>query len=157
MRRTDLAAGALLAGLALFALAWFVPAHTTRAQSRLDLSPALIPSVAMAVVLAMALLLMWTRRPRRDAAADEEHEEFGGEASGIGRQELVNLAVWVAASVLTFVLLDTVGFIVAGAVLVAAAMWHARLRRPWLLAGLALGVPALLDRVVWVAFTVALP
>jgi hypothetical protein len=154
MRRTDLAAGAILAGLAVLALAWFIPARTAPAQSRLDLAPALLPSVAMAVVLAMALLLLWTRRVARP---EEEHEEFGDEASGIGRQELINLALCMAAAAVTYVLLDTLGFIVAGAVLVATAMWHARMRNPWLLAGLALAVPALLDRVAWYAFTISLP
>ena len=155
MRTTDRVTAVLLAALAVFALAWFIPTHTSPAQSRLDLAPALLPSIAMAVVGAMAVLLLWSRR--RPADSGHTDEEYGDEASGIGRHELVNLGLCLAAGAVTYALMTAVGFVVAGALLAAAGMWHARLRNRWLLVGLAVGVPAVLDRVAWYAFTILLP
>lgn len=156
VRRTNLAAGILLAALAFCALAWLIPANTQPAQSARDLAPAFMPTLAMSVCLGLSLLLAVRNRPR-GTARELEHEEFGAEASGIGRQELTNLALWLALVVLTMLLLHFAGFIPAGIVLLALSMWYVGLRRPLLLVPLCLGVPVALYWVVWFAFTIELP
>lgn len=155
-RRTDLASGLvlmLLAGLGLF---WLVPSQTAPAQSPLDLPPGLMPSLALAVCLALAILLV-ARALRPVRGEPGRHEEFGAEASGIGRRELFNLAGWIALSTATMLALPRLGFLFTGALLLAAVLIYARARPLWLVALLVPLVPLALQQVALHAFTTELP
>ena len=157
MRTTNFGSGIVVAALSLVALVWLIPNHTKPAQMATDLPPAFMPSVAVTTCLVLAVLLTVLNRPRGAVGDEAAHEEFGEEASGMGRAEFVNLALWLGLAALIMTLLQYAGFFVAGAVLLALAMLYVGLRRPVVLVPLVLGVPAALYWIVWFAFTVELP
>ncbi|MDP6345642.1 MAG: tripartite tricarboxylate transporter TctB family protein [Alphaproteobacteria bacterium] len=157
MRATDLMAGIVLGLAALLALIWLIPNYTAPAQSELDLAPGLIPSVAMWICLLLALLLVRKGLPFGRQGAAHEDEEFGAEASGIGRHEAVNVGLWALTAIVTMTLLHIAGFIVAGAVMLAAVMFYARQRNYWILVAIAAAMPIALYWLVWFAFTIELP
>ena len=157
MRVTNLVAGAVLGIGSAVALFWLIPNYTVPAQSALDLAPSFMPSVAMWVCLLLAGLLIKSGLPFGRHDQIHSDEEFGDEATGLGIRTLANFGLWVATSVVVMVLLQTLGFIVAGVSFLVAAMLYTRLQNYWLLALIAVGMPVALYWIVWFAFTIELP
>ena len=157
MRRSDICAGLGLAAAALATLLWLIPSQTSPAQSEGNMSPAMMPTVAVALVLALALLLAVTRHASTPSMRDEPHEEFGTEARGFGRQELLELALWTATSVAVMALLRYAGFIAAGGVVLTGAMLFMGQRNPWTIAAAALGAPLSIWLIAWYGFSVQMP
>ena len=157
MRKTDLWTGTILVVVAGIVLFWLLPSHTTPAQSELDLAPAFVPSLAVWTCLLLSVRLIWNGLSPEHYRSDHSDEEFGDEATGMGPLEIRNLAMWILVSVVTMVLLETVGFVVAGSTLLAVVMYYARLRNYLMLVSISLSVPLALYWIVWFGFTVELP
>lgn len=157
MRRTDIGAGVILFVAAALALLWLIPAHTFPAQSESNLAPAFMPSVALTIVLGLALLLVASRLGGSAAGEGQPHEEFGTESRGFGRAEARELALWAGAAVVTMLILKYVGFIAAGVLLLVATMLFMGERRLWVVGATALATPTIISIVAWHAFTVQMP
>lgn len=157
MRRTDLGAAAVLGAAAAWALLYLIPSQTSPAQSETTMSPAMMPTLAVALILVLALVLLASSWRRRDPVAEAEHEEFGAEARGLGRAELIELAIWTVTATLLMVVMKYAGFVAAGAGVLLAAMLFAGQRSPWVLAAVALGTPLLIELTARQLFGVMMP
>ncbi len=145
---TDIAAGVLLAILALAALFWIVPAHTETAVGDYDVSPAFFPRLGAGLVLVLAFTLVATGT-RRHLAGHRDGRP--------GRRVLAELLIWSAAATATVIGLQVIGFIATSALVIAGWMLLAGERR-WLLIGAAaVAFPLVVDTAAWVFFTVDLP
>ena len=149
--------GAVLALLSVYCLVWLIPQNTAPAQSDLDLSPALIPSVATGLCLVLSVVLVY-----RALAADRTEkalldEEFGEEATGIDPAVLGNLVIWTAVSCAILAVMELVGFEPALALFLAAAMLFVGARRYWVIALVAVAAPVALSQLVLHVFTTELP
>ena len=157
MRRTHIWSGGLLALVSAWCLVWLIPESTAPAQSELDLSPALIPSIAVGICLVLSLVMM-VRALRADAAeAADLDEEFGEDASGVDPAVLANLLIWAGASVATYLFMDFVGFEPAMSLFLAATMLFVGVRRYWEIALVAIVAPIALSQLVFHVFTTELP
>jgi len=143
----DIAAGLVLAAMAVFALLWLIPENTEPAMSEFDISPAFIPKLAAWAVLLMSAGFVAHRLWRRPAPADDVS----------GAAVLSEIAVWAGVGGLTVLGITTVGFLPTAIVLVAAGMIAGGARRWWLVAAIAVLFPLLLDQAAWMIFTVDLP
>ncbi|MEZ5843162.1 MAG: tripartite tricarboxylate transporter TctB family protein [Hyphomicrobiaceae bacterium] len=157
MKRSDIGAGSVLALAAAWSLLWLIPTQTSPAQSETTMSPAMMPSLAAGVVLALAVLLAAGQVLSAEPASEQPHEEFGGETRGFGRTETIELAMWIVAAIVAILLMVHVSFVVAGGVLLVAATLLMGQRNVWTLAITALGVPFALNLAAWHLFGVAMP
>ncbi len=157
LKRTHIWAGILLAALSAFCLLWVIPENTAPAQSDLDLSPALMPSVAVGLCLVLSLvMLVHALRAGVSEAADLD-EEFGEEASGTDLQVLGNLLIWAVVSVVSLLIMEHVGFEPAMTVFLASAMLFVGARNPWSIGLIAVLAPIGLSQLVFHVFTTELP
>lgn len=157
MRTTHIWSGAVLALLSVYCLVWLIPENTAPAQSDLDLSPALIPSIATGLCLVLSAVLVY-----RALSADRTEtalldEEFGEEATGVDPAVLGNLAIWIAVSCAVLAIMEWVGFEPALALFLAAAMLFVGARRYWAIALIAVAAPVALSQLVFHVFTTELP
>ncbi len=157
MRRTHLWAGALLALASAFCVFWLIPENTAPAESEIDLSPALVPSIAMGacLLLSLALLARAARAGREDAARMDE--EFGAEASGVDGQVLANLALWGLVSAACWFGVEHVGFEPAMAAFLVATMLFVGARHLLTIAAMAVAAPIALSQLAYYLFSTELP
>lgn len=143
----DIAAGAVLAAISLFALLWLVPNHTESSASEHDLSPGVFPTLAAATVLALSVLMVAVRL---------RHWGRSGTAKG-GLSVLIEVAAWTALSVLVVLGLSEVGFLATMPILIALWMVVGGRKVWWQILLLASLFPLAIDRLAWMIFSVALP
>ena len=155
MRQTHIWSGVVISAIMLVFLFYIIPNYTSPADSALDLAPSFIPSLAVTVTLLLAILLVVTALFTRKA--DELHEEFGEEASGMGWQEFKNLGLWAIVSVCAWLGTVHIGFEPAMTVVLAAGLIYAGLRNYWLTAIIAIATPIILSQFAWHVFTSELP
>ncbi len=156
MRATHIVSGAFLSVVALICLFWVIPATTSPPDSELDLAPAFIPMVAVITLLVLSIVLGLTAYLKK-ADNTELHDEFGADASGMGREEFANLGLWVLAAAVSWLIMAYVGFEPAMTVFLGVVLYFIGLRNYWLIVGLALAVPIFLSQFVWFAFDTQMP
>ncbi len=156
MRQTHIWSGVVISAISLLFLFWIIPTQTSPPDSHLDLAPKFIPSLAIIVTLLLAIILSATAFFSRKAE-DEEHEEFGAEASGMGWAEFKNLGLWALASIFAWFGTTHVGFEPTMTVLLAAGLFYAGLRNYWLTAVIAIATPIILSQFAWHIFVTELP
>lgn len=144
-RGIDIAAGVILAALAMLALVWLIPTHTQPADSQFDVAPGFFPSLAVGAVMILSLMMvahrLWRRGPSRSS----------------GLPVVLELIVWTATAVAVMLLLHHAGFLPMAALLLAAAMYFSGNRNVWLIAAMAIVFPLAVDWGAWLIFTVDLP
>lgn len=154
-RTTSRVTGTVATAVAALGVFWLIPSYTGDARTANDLSPALVPTIALSVcgLLGIALAL---RRPREsDPLAAPPG--IAPEPIVSGPALLGDLALWSAASVATLALLSHAGFLVAAPLAIAGWMAWCGERSPFRIAAFALTVPIVLERLSWYALTVPLP
>ena len=107
MRNTHIYSGVLISIASLWCLIWFIPENTVPAQSELDLSPALVPSISVGAMLVTAVIMLVhaLRENTDDSGGSALDDEFGSEAVGINLHVLGNAALWaVVATVSWFIM-----------------------------------------------------
>jgi len=145
---TDLVAGLFLALCATVALVWLIPNHTQAAMSEFDVSPGFFPKLAAWAVLVLSLGLVARQIPRL------RHVAGRGIA---GRAVLVDIAGWSVVAFFSILALAKIGFLFVAPVLIVAGMLVAGNRTYWMIIGLAVVFPVLVDQAAWYIFTVDLP
>jgi len=157
VRNTHLFTGILLIPVCIYCLFWLIPNNTVPPTSEHDISPALIPSIAVAAGLLLSALMAFKAWRTRGRAAAELDDEFGEEATGIDAAVLTNAALWSVAAAITWALTKYVGFEPAMAVLMLAVMLYIGVRRPTPLIGTAIVMPIVLSQAAWYFFTTEMP
>ncbi len=145
--RLDFLSGLVLAVLSVVALVWLIPGFVPSADIPGQMSARFFPSLTAWVVLVCAVGLMIANR-----------RFVTGSTQGRGRLILTELAVWLVCGTVLMALVVWVGFIAAGIAAILGGAYVSRYRaRPILILALAIGLPILLDQLVWHVFTVQLP
>lgn len=145
---TDLVAGLFLALCALVALVWLIPSHTQAAMSEFDVSPGFFPNLAAWAVLVLSLGLVARQVPRLKLLAGR------GTA---GRFVLIDIAAWSVVAMFSIFALAKIGFLFVAPVLIVSGMLASGNRAYWMIIGLAVLFPVLVDQAAWYIFTVDLP
>ncbi len=150
----------LLALASLWCLFWLIPDNTAPAQSELDLSPALVPSIAIGTCLVLAVVMaVQAVYGGRKVEAGEDHldEEFGAEATGASRHVLLNLLIWSGTACASWFLIEHVGFEPAMTLFLVVAMLFVGARNPWTITLVSLTTPIVLSQAAYQFFNTALP
>lgn len=148
--RLDLAAGFVLAALALFALLWLIPNHTKGVSDVHDIAPGFFPRVAAFATLFLALGFIGHRFLRYRRLKAEA-------AEGGGLELLTEIGIWSAACVLLSLGLAYVGYPLVSPLLIGLTMVAAGERRWWMIGAVALGVTAATYFGAELLFSVELP
>lgn len=156
MRRTHIWSSVIISLLMLVFLLYLIPNYTSPPDSKLDLKPSFIPSLAVAVTLVLSIIMGVTAFLTKQSDSDL-HEEFGVEASGIGWLELKNICLWSMLSGGAWYGTTYIGFEPAMAVCLAIGLIFCGLRNYWLTALIAILTPIILSQLAWFVFTAELP
>lgn len=156
MRLTHLYSAVIIGGFSFLCLVWIIPSQTAPAESPLDLPPAFMPTLMVAICLLLSIVL-GVRALRQKGDDGKPNEEFGEDATGIGRTELLNFSLWAGVATTTWLLLRFVGFEPAMTVFLLAVLTYTGVRKIWLIACVALVVPIVLAQFTWYALTIQVP
>ncbi len=156
MQKTHVWSSVVISLIMLVFLFYVIPNYTSPPDSNLDLSPSFIPSLAVAVVLFLSILLGVTTLLTKDIVGDL-HEEFGVEATGIGWLEIKNLGLWVVLSAVAWFGTTYIGFEPTMTVCLAIGLIFCGLRSHWLTALISVLTPIILAQGAWFVFTTELP
>ena len=157
MRNTHLYTGIILIPVCLFCLFWLIPNNTIPATSEHDISPGLLPSIAVGTGLVMSILMAWRAWRVSAAEAEEMDDEFGDEATGVDATVLLNLFWWTLGASVAWALIAYVGFEPGMTVLLAATMLFIGVRRPVPIISTAILMPIVLSQAAWYFFTTQMP
>ena len=157
MKNTHIYSGILLAAVSFWCLIWFVPGNTEPPSSELDISPALVPSIAIGIVMVLAVMLTIQALRIRGEDADALDDEFGSEATGVDLHVLFNTFLWLVASVGSWLLMDYVGFEPAMAVFLVVCMLFIGVRKWTTIIITALAAPIVLAQSAYLFFDTVLP
>ena len=159
MNKTNLWCAAFLIAFSLVLIGWVIPNYTSAPQSDLDVRPSFIPNVAAGVILFLACLMLYNSLKRVKAEQEDviDDEEFGDEASGIGREELLNLVLWLITSAAAVILLGILGFSIVSGLFLIGLMWYAGQRNWIILILVGIIVPVAIWQLTWHAFSIQLP
>jgi len=122
--RQELAAGAVLAGLSLFALFWLIPNHTGEATSDHEVAPGFFPQVAAGALLVLSLLLVGHRLIRFRKLRSIRP------ATG-GFAVLTEIAILAAGTLVVAWALGAAGYLVVAPAMMAAGLLAGGERRWW--------------------------
>jgi magnesium-transporting ATPase (P-type) len=142
-------------------VSWFylIPEYVTVRQGQTyGLSPAFIPQVATGLlILLSAALLVKTLRVRIGGAERLAEESEEGDKLIFGLREVTNVLLILLYSVAYVQLLQLTGFVIASMISLSTAMLFFRTKPYWLVIAVSLGVPLLLQTLLWYGLTVQLP
>ncbi len=157
MRNTHLIAGLILIPVCIFCLVWLIPNNTEPPTSEFDISPGLVPSIAVGAGLIFSTLMAWNAWRLSSAEADAMDDEFGKEATGINVDVLINLGLWALGSGIAWAIISHIGFEPGIAVLLVATMFYIRVHQLKPLIGTAVIMPILLSQAAWYFFSTEMP
>ena len=157
MRNTHLYTGIFLVPLCLYCLFWLIPNNIVPPTSEHDISPGLIPYIAVGAGLVMSFLMAFRALKERFQGTDEMDDEFGTEATGIDPQVLVNVIIWGFSSTVVWFLMVHVGFEPAMSVLLVGTMLYIGVRRVMPIVANSIVMPILLSQAAWYFFTTEMP
>ena len=141
----------------IFCLVWLIPNNTVPPTSENDISPGLIPSIAVGVGLVLSIAMAWRAWRLSSADAEAMNEEFGAEASGINVDVLINTGLWALGSGVAWVIIRYIGFEPGMTVLLLATLLYIRIYRVKPLIGTAVVIPILLSQIAWYFFSTEMP
>ncbi|MGI9336850.1 MAG: tripartite tricarboxylate transporter TctB family protein [Gammaproteobacteria bacterium] len=157
MKPTHLGAGVVLVPACLWCLLWLIPNHTVPPTSEFDLSPALVPSIAIGAMLLTAAIMLLRALWTHYADAQPTDEEFGEEATGIDTGVLANL-LWLALSAaVAWWLMTHIGFEPAMTVLLVVTMFYIGVRKPLTIVLTSILMPVVLSLAAWQFFSTQMP
>ncbi len=147
----DIAAGLVLAAMSALCLIWIIPNHVGTSVSENDLSPSFFPKLTAWLGLALSLCLVAVR-----AARINSFSELSAGLAG-GRAILFETVAWVAVASLGWFAMPAIGYVPMAAALLVLGAVACRFRNALAVAGLAIVLPAAIDRLAWLIFQVDLP
>ncbi len=157
MRLTHLMTGIVLIPVCIFCLVWLIPNNTIPPTSENDISPGLIPSLAVGIGLILSIAMAWRAWRLSSASSEELDDEFGEEATGIDADVLINTGLWALGSGVAWAIISYVGFEPGMTVLLAATLLYIRVHEIVPLVGTAVIMPILLSQAAWFFFTTEMP
>jgi len=157
MRRVNLAASLVILLIVGIAQLWLIPKYVPSAHDPGDLPPTLVPMLSTAICGLTALLLGISAWRRKGDATDDAGDGEAAERLTFGLPEAANLALWLAAAAVIWLLLKYVGFIAAATVAIAAGTVYGGVRNIWIIIASALIIPLLVDKIVWYGLNIRLP
>ena len=157
MRNTHLIAGIILIPVCIVCLVWLIPNNTVPPTSEFDISPGLVPSIAVGTGLILSCLMAWRAWRLSATAAEAMDDEFGEEATGIDADVLINAGLWALGSGVAWAIISHVGFEPGMTVLLIATMLFIRIYRLIPLIGTAVIMPILLSQAAWYFFSTEMP
>ncbi|MEM7407847.1 MAG: tripartite tricarboxylate transporter TctB family protein [Pseudomonadota bacterium] len=157
MRNTHLYTGLLLIPVCIYCLFWFIPANVVPPTSEDDISPGLIPMIAVGTGLIMSVLMAFHAWRQGPPTGDQLDDEFGSEATGIDGRVLLNGLIWAVGSTIAWYLIVHVGFEPSMTLLLAAIMLYVGVRKPLSIALNSVLMPIVLSQAAWYFFTTEMP
>lgn len=158
MTKSDLRMAVLLILFSLLSLFWLIPLNTSSSENALDLSPSFMPSFAAATMLLLGFVFAYQSAVKvREDDRILEDEEFGSEATGLGRREGVNLLLWTLFSALIVSFMDWFGYQAVSTVSLVVLMWFSGQRRPVILITVGMGAPIVIWHAAWNLLSRELP
>ena len=133
--RQELAAGAVLIALSLFALFWLIPNHTGEAAGDLEVAPGFFSRVAASALLVLSVLLVGHRLIRFPKLRNIRPKTGGGAV-------LTEIAVLAAGGLLIAWALGAVGYLFVAPAVMLAGLLAGGERRWWVIALVVAGVTA---------------
>ena len=143
----DIAAGLVVAFLALTAIVWLIPSQTETASSDYDIAADFFPYLASWATLGLSTLLVISRLRRFRRQVENK----------LGRIVAVEALCWFGIAWVVVYGLATIGFIWLMPLVISSAMVFSGNRTWWLIGLIAITFPILIDQLVWLIFTVDLP
>lgn len=159
MNKSELWIAGVLIFFSLTCLVWVIPNYTSPPQSELDVRPSFIPNVAVGTMLFLSVIILFKsfKHRKSNQEPEVENEEFGAEASGIGMEELANLALWAISSAIVVFLIGILGYIIVSSLFMVGLMLYAGQRSPIILILISVVTPILIWQITWHAFSIQLP
>lgn len=133
--RQELAAGAMLIGLSLFALLWLIPNRTGQATSDLEVAPGFFPQVAAGALLVLSVLFVGHRLVRFPKLRAIRPQTGGGAV-------LAEIAILAASALLVAWALGAAGYLIVAPAVMLAGLLAGGERRWWIVALVIAGVTA---------------
>ena len=147
----------ILIPVCIFCLVWLIPNNTVPPTSEFDISPGLVPSIAVGTGLVLSILLAWRAWRLSGAEAEAMDDEFGEDATGINANVLINTGLWALGSGVAWAIITYIGFEPGMTVLLGATLLYIRVYQIKPLIGTAVIMPILLSQVAWYFFTTEMP
>ena len=157
MRNTHLMAGIFLFPVCVFCLLWLIPNNTVPPTSENDISPGLVPSIAVGTGVILSFLMAWRAWRLGGVEAEAMDDEFGAEATGIDANVLINTGLWALGSGVAWAIISYIGFEPGMAALLVATLLYIRVYRITPMIGTAVIMPILLSQAAWYFFTTEMP
>jgi len=147
----DIAAGLFLAAMAALALLWLIPNYIVSAAGEYDVGPAFFPKMSAWIVLVLSLSLVIIKV----YGLKTEAKTLPGGRSG---QSIVfEIIIWSLIAVLALLGITKSGFVLTASLIIGLGAIACGYRTWWLIALLAVVIPLIINQLVWIIFTVALP
>ena len=134
--RQEIAAGAVLIALSLFALLWVIPNHTGEAAGDLEVAPGFFSRVAASALLVLSVLLVGHRLIRFPKLRNIRPK------TAVGGAVLTEIAVLAAGGLLVAWALGAAGYLLIAPAVMLAGLLAGGERRWWVIALVVAGVTA---------------
>ncbi|WP_346900231.1 tripartite tricarboxylate transporter TctB family protein [uncultured Roseibium sp.] len=151
--------GLSLAAFGVAAVFWMIPTYVTGAVADTgQLTPGFMPRVAawsmvvFGLIVAVSNLHVILTDARATAEESEENEELV-----FGRNEIVNTVILVLMAAAYVASLTFFGFMVPTVLVLGVTAYFAGYRRPLGLIGFSIGLPLLLEQLLWHVLNIPLP
>ncbi len=158
MPRLNIITGCVLTLIGLLAVFWVIPFHIEPQEvDRYVNSPKFFSYVCVIVLILLGVLLIVQNILRIRRLKDVKHEESEeNETLGFGWHETVNLVTFAIGSAAYLLLMKSTGFVISSMLLLAVSMYFAKVNKLWL-AITSVGVPIIIQQLLWHAMTIRLP
>ena len=158
MPRLNIITGCVLTLAGLMVIFWVIPSYIVPQQvNRYVNSPKFFPYISIIALTILAVLLVIQnlfRMKRVKKVRQEESED--NEILGFGWHETVNLVILAIGSAAYLLLMKSTGFVVSSIVMLAVSMYFARVNKLWLVIT-SVGIPIIIQQLLWHTMTVSLP
>ena len=158
MPRLNIITGCVLTLIGVLVIFWVIPFHIEPQEvDRYVNSPKFFSYVCVIVLTLLGVLLIVQNilkiRRLKDAKQEESEEN---ESIGFGWNETVNLVIFAIGSAAYLLLMKSTGFVISSMLLLAVSMYFAKVNKLWLVIT-SVGMPIIIQQLLWHAMTIRLP
>jgi len=158
MPRLNIITGCVLTLIGVVVIFWVIPFHIEPQEvDRYVNSPKFFSYVCVIVLTLLGVLLIVQNilkiRRLKDAKQEESEEN---ESLGFGWNETVNLVIFAIGSAAYLLLMKSTGFVISSMLLLAVSMYFAKVNKLWLVIT-SVGMPIIIQQLLWHAMTIRLP
>ncbi len=158
MPKLNIITGCVLTVVGLMVIFWVIPSYIVSQEvDRYVNSPKFFPYICIIALMLLAVLLViqnLLRIKRKKKVRQEESED--NEVLGFGWHETVNMIIFAIGSAAYLFLMKSTGFIISSIVILAVSMYFAKVNKLWLVIT-SVGIPIIIQQLLWHTMTVSLP